>query len=120
MSKSKGNFLTLKGTLATALDVRAFRYLVVSSQYRTTLGFSKTSLEGAKKTVQRLDKLRVRKGEKEEYTRRGGGEKEGYMRGGVANVTLSCRVLLRRFDFFLREKHTSTVYRLDRQWTGCG
>lgn len=62
MSKSKGNFLTLKGTLATALDVRAFRYLVVSSQYRTTLGFSTKSLEGAKNTVQRLDKLRVRGG----------------------------------------------------------
>lgn len=60
MSKSKGNFLTLKGTLDTGLDVRAFRYLVVSSQYRTTLGFSKNSLEGAKNTVQRLDKLRVR------------------------------------------------------------
>ncbi|CAM9327264.1 unnamed protein product [Pylaiella littoralis] len=59
MSKSKGNFLTLKGTLATALDVRAFRYLVVSSQYRTTLGFSTKSLEGAKNTVRRLDKLRV-------------------------------------------------------------
>lgn len=60
MSKSKGNFLTLKSTLETALDVRAFRYLVVSSQYRTTLGFSKKSLEGAKNTVRRLDKLRVR------------------------------------------------------------
>ncbi|CAN0433539.1 unnamed protein product, partial [Laminaria digitata] len=59
MSKSKGNFLALKSTLETALDVRAFRYLVVSSQYRTTLGFSKTSLEGAKNTVRRLDKLRT-------------------------------------------------------------
>ncbi|CAM9423561.1 unnamed protein product [Ectocarpus sp. 13 AM-2016] len=60
MSKSKGNFLTLKSTLATALDVRAFRYLVVSSQYRTTLGFSMKSLESAKNTLRRLDKLRVR------------------------------------------------------------
>lgn len=60
MSKSKGNFLTLSGTLPTALDVRAFRYLVVSSQYRTTLGFSGKSLEGAKNTLKRLDKLRVR------------------------------------------------------------
>lgn len=60
MSKSKGNFLTLKSTLTTALDVRAFRYLVVTSQYRTTLGFSMKSLESAKNTLQRLDKLRVR------------------------------------------------------------
>lgn len=59
MSKSKGNFLTLRGTLPTALDVRGFRYLVVSSQYRTTLGFSGKSLEGAKNTVKRLDKVRV-------------------------------------------------------------
>lgn len=59
MSKSKGNFLTLKSTLKTAVDVRAFRYLVVSSQYRTNLSFSGTSLDGARNTVQRLDKLRV-------------------------------------------------------------
>lgn len=59
MSKSKGNFLTLKSTLKTAVDVRAFRYLVVSSQYRTNLSFSGTSLDGARNTVQRLDKLRA-------------------------------------------------------------
>lgn len=60
MSKSKGNFLTLKGSLRGGLELRAFRYLVVTSQYRSPLNFNKEGLEGAKKTVMRLDKLRKR------------------------------------------------------------
>ncbi|KAG5191041.1 Cysteinyl-tRNA synthetase [Tribonema minus] len=59
MSKSKGNFLTLRGALATALDVRAFRYLVVTSQYRTMLNFTPDVLAGAKSAVKRLDKARA-------------------------------------------------------------
>jgi cysteinyl-tRNA synthetase len=59
MSKSKGNFLTLRSALATDLELRAFRYLVVSSQYRTPLNFNAEALQGARKTVLRLDKLRA-------------------------------------------------------------
>lgn len=49
MSKSKGNFLTLRGTFQNSLDVRAFRYLVVSSQYRMALNFSPEALAAARK-----------------------------------------------------------------------
>ncbi len=59
MSKSKGNFLTLRAALATDLELRAFRYLIVSSQYRTPLNFNAVALQGARKTVLRLDKLRA-------------------------------------------------------------
>ncbi|CAM9260357.1 unnamed protein product [Chrysoparadoxa australica] len=58
MSKSLGNFLTLKGSLKTALDVRAFRYLVVTSQHRMPLNFTPEALKGCKNTVKRLDKFR--------------------------------------------------------------
>ena len=34
MSKSLGNFLTLRGACPTPIEVRAYRYLVISSQYR--------------------------------------------------------------------------------------
>lgn len=74
MSKSKGNFLTLRATLQSDLDLRAFRYLVVTSQYRTPLNFNAEGLQGARKTVQRLDKLLVAL---EEKRRSGEGEGEG-------------------------------------------
>ena len=37
---AQGNFRTLRTAVDSALDVRAFRYLVVSSQYRAGLNFS--------------------------------------------------------------------------------
>ncbi|CAM9552603.1 unnamed protein product [Discosporangium mesarthrocarpum] len=81
MSKSKGNFLTLRGALATALDVRAFRFLVVSSHYRTTLNFSKEALAGARNTLKRLDKFRASL----QQAAQGGGEgEEEYAKDAVA------------------------------------
>jgi cysteinyl-tRNA synthetase len=81
MSKSKGNFVTLKGSLKGGVELRAFRYLVVTSQYRSPLNFNKEGLEGAKKTVMRLDKLRkslmeVVEGGKEDEEEGGGGMEE--------------------------------------------
>lgn len=60
MSKSLGNFLTVRDTLTTALDARAFRYLVISSQYRQGLNFTPESLQSSKNTVKRLDKWRAK------------------------------------------------------------
>uniref|UniRef100_A0A0G4HVR6 cysteine--tRNA ligase n=1 Tax=Chromera velia CCMP2878 TaxID=1169474 RepID=A0A0G4HVR6_9ALVE len=63
MSKSKGNFRTLREVCAAptvqsaALSVRAFRWLVVSSQYRQPLNFSPESISAARKTLKRLDSL---------------------------------------------------------------
>jgi cysteinyl-tRNA synthetase len=59
MSKSKGNFLTLRGACPTADDVRAYRYLVVSSQYRNPLSFTDAALGAAKGALKRLDKVKT-------------------------------------------------------------
>ncbi|KAL7530104.1 hypothetical protein ACHAXR_005116 [Thalassiosira sp. AJA248-18] len=59
MSKSKGNFLTLRTACPTSDDVRAYRYLVVSSQYRNPLSFTDAALGAAKGALKRLDKVKV-------------------------------------------------------------
>jgi len=59
MSKSKGNFLTLRGACPTSDDVRAYRYLVVSSQYRNPLSFTDAALGAAKGALKRLDRVKV-------------------------------------------------------------
>ena len=59
MSKSKGNFLTLRGACPTSDDVRAYRYLVVSSQYRNPLSFTDAALSAAKGALKRLDRAKV-------------------------------------------------------------
>jgi len=58
MSKSKGNFLTLRGACPKPDDVRAYRYLIVSSQYRNPLSFTEAALGAAKGALKRLDKAK--------------------------------------------------------------
>ena len=58
MSKSLGNFRTLRDIVKKPDDARAFRYLVVSSQYRSALAFTEQSIKSARSTVKRLDSLR--------------------------------------------------------------
>ena len=58
MSKSQGNFRTLQQVCPTALDIRAYRYLVVSSQYRNPLRLSEEVLLASKKAVQRIDTVK--------------------------------------------------------------
>jgi cysteinyl-tRNA synthetase len=57
MSKSKGNFLTLRGACPSSMDVRAYRYLVVSSQYRNPLSFTEEAMKAAKGALSRLDAI---------------------------------------------------------------
>lgn len=57
MSKSKGNFLTLRSACPTSDDVRAYRYLVVSSQYRNPLSFTEAALGAAKGALKRMDNI---------------------------------------------------------------
>ena len=59
MSKSKGNFLTLRTACPSSDDVRAYRYLVVSSQYRNPLSFTEKALSAAKGALKRLDKVKL-------------------------------------------------------------
>jgi cysteinyl-tRNA synthetase len=55
MSKSLGNFLTLRTACPEPLDVRAYRYLVMSSQYRNPLSFTPEVMKAAKKSLKRID-----------------------------------------------------------------
>jgi cysteinyl-tRNA synthetase len=58
MSKSMGNFLTLSQACPKPNDVRAYRYLVVTSQYRTDLSFTEQAMEGSRNALRRMDKVR--------------------------------------------------------------
>lgn len=58
MSKSLGNFMTLRTACKTAEDVRAYRYLVVTSHYRNPLAFTTEVMQSSKSAVKRLDKVR--------------------------------------------------------------
>jgi cysteinyl-tRNA synthetase len=66
MSKSLGNFLTLRGACPTPDDVRAYRYLAVSSQYRQALAFTPQAMTAARNAIARMDKI---KNQLEECTR---------------------------------------------------
>ncbi|CAB9500748.1 Cysteine--tRNA ligase [Seminavis robusta] len=59
MSKSLGNFLTLTTACPSAVDVRAYRYLVVSSQYRNPLNFSPDAMKAAKSALKRIDAVQT-------------------------------------------------------------
>ncbi|RYH19382.1 cysteine--tRNA ligase [archaeon] len=56
MSKSLKNFKTLRDIVHEIVDARAFRYLILSSQYRKPLTFNNESLKGALNSLQRIDK----------------------------------------------------------------
>eukprot|EP00980_Cylindrotheca_fusiformis_P010255 scaffold2277_cov137-Cylindrotheca_fusiformis.AAC.10 len=58
MSKSLGNFLTLRGACPKSTDVRAYRYLVMSSLYRNSLSFKPQAMDAAKSALKRIDKVR--------------------------------------------------------------
>lgn len=57
MSKSLQNFKTLRDIVQKPFDARAFRYLVVSAQYRSPINFNEESINSAKNSLKRLDKL---------------------------------------------------------------
>lgn len=57
MSKSKGNFITLNNLEKEGFDPMAFRYLVVSSYYRSKLNFSEKALNNALKPLVKLRSL---------------------------------------------------------------
>ena len=57
MSKSLGNFLTLRTACPTAIDVRAFRFFVMSSQYQKQLGFTPQAMDAAKSALKRIDRV---------------------------------------------------------------
>jgi cysteinyl-tRNA synthetase len=54
MSKSLGNFYTLRDVLSKGADPKAVRWLLMSAHYREPLNFTFKALDGAKKTVDGL------------------------------------------------------------------
>jgi len=69
MSKSLGNFYTLKDLVKKGYSAKAFRYLMLTAHYRTNLNFTEESLKNSEKTVNGLidfvDKIRELKVEGE-------------------------------------------------------
>jgi cysteinyl-tRNA synthetase len=55
MSKSLGNFFTLRDLLAKGYNGREIRYLLVSSHYRETFNFTLEGLDAGRTALERLD-----------------------------------------------------------------
>lgn len=55
MSKSLGNFYTLKDLLAKGYTGREIRYLLLTTHYRTQLNFTLEGLDGARHALRRID-----------------------------------------------------------------
>jgi|SRR5579884_3565517 len=60
MSKSAGNFYTLRDLLEKGYEPEAIRYLLVSVPYRRKLNFTFDGLNGARSAVQRLRDFKLR------------------------------------------------------------
>jgi cysteinyl-tRNA synthetase len=57
MSKSLGNYYTLRDLIKKGYDPVAIRYLLISSHYRSQLNFTFKELESARKTVESINFL---------------------------------------------------------------
>ncbi|MBI2141337.1 cysteine--tRNA ligase [Candidatus Woesearchaeota archaeon] len=57
MSKSLGNFFTLRDVLAKGFPAVAIRYLLLSTHYRQQLNFTFEGIDAAKASVERLNEL---------------------------------------------------------------
>jgi cysteinyl-tRNA synthetase len=73
MSKSLGNFFTLRDLLQKGYTGREIRYLLIATHYRQWLNFTFAGLDGAKTALARLDEFRARLQETAKDAK-GGGE----------------------------------------------
>lgn len=55
MSKSKGNFFTIKDLLEKGWKGAEIRYALMSAHYRSTLNFTEAGLESARRSIQRIN-----------------------------------------------------------------
>jgi cysteinyl-tRNA synthetase len=60
MSKSLGNFYTLRDLLAKGYKGREVRYLLLSTHYRTQLNFTFEGLDAARSALRRFDDFMIR------------------------------------------------------------
>ncbi len=79
MSKSAGNFFTLRQLLEKGYTGREMRYVLLSAHYRKKLNFTFEALESARTTLKRLSTLFER-------LRDADGESDGSMTGVVAEA----------------------------------
>jgi cysteinyl-tRNA synthetase len=104
MSKSLGNFYTVRELLDKGYPAVAIRYLLLSTHYRASLNFTMDGLEGAKAAIQRMrdfyDNLKagvkaVPSGKVDEYVAR---VKQGFSDGLDDDLNIS-PALAAIFDF---------------------
>lgn len=62
MSKSLGNFYTLRDIIAKGYSGREVRYVLMAGHYRQSLNFSLDALQAARSALQRLDEFQERLG----------------------------------------------------------
>jgi len=60
MSKSLGNFYTLRDLLQKGYNPKAIRYLLLSVHYRTQLNFTEEAIKAAENSIQRLKDFMIR------------------------------------------------------------
>ena len=56
MSKSAGNFFTLRDLLEKGFTGREIRYVLINAHYRTGLNFAFSALEDARKSLEKIDR----------------------------------------------------------------
>lgn len=72
MSKSKGNFYTLRDLLEMGYSPLPIRYLLISVPYKKKLNFTFNSLEGSYEAIKRLESIVIRLNEITESSKEGG------------------------------------------------
>jgi len=60
MSKSSGNFYTLRDILSKGYDTREIRYLLIGAHYRKKLNFTFQGLKSAQNSLKRIDSFLTR------------------------------------------------------------
>lgn len=63
MSKSLGNFFTLRDLLSKGFTGREVRYLLLTAHYRETFNFTLANLQGARSSLARIDECLGKLGE---------------------------------------------------------
>ena len=58
MSKSKGNYYTLRDIFLKGMSVEEFRYMIFSAHYRSKINFSLKRINNAKKAISRITNLK--------------------------------------------------------------
>jgi len=113
MSKSKGNFFTLRDLAERGHDLRAIRYMLLSVHYRKPLNFTFEGLSQAGAALGRLDDLALRLDAMAPHLATGGGELAARARDVQQGMTealdadLNTAGALGHVFDFVRETHTA-------------